>query len=270
MFKNCHVFRLNIAKHFLIPQLLLLPCHNVLLEENPCGRVTLVPVNWSALLWRHNGLDSVSNHQPHNCLVSRLFRSRSKKTSKLRVTGLCVGNSPETGEFPAQRARNAENVSIWWRHNEITAIQSRVYLPVIFMSRNSCHVPVEVTSDADSQVVIFDDFVVLTPVNRVMSDDLGIDLAVFGVFIVMDLIDPDLWHEVESFLVLCVTYGLKIENFVQLWRLHYLSCTISFSTDIKTPIYHKEIMLKATYVCWRNIYDGQTGENPVLIRRLVI
>ena len=25
---------------------------------------------------------------------------RSKKTSKLRVTGLCVGNSPMTGEFP--------------------------------------------------------------------------------------------------------------------------------------------------------------------------
>ena len=38
------------------------------------------------------------------------------KTSKLRVTGLCVGNSPMTGEFPAQMASNAENVSIWWRH----------------------------------------------------------------------------------------------------------------------------------------------------------
>ena len=42
---------------------------------------------------------------------------RSKKTSKLRVTGLCAGNSPESGEFPTQRASNAENVSIWWRHN---------------------------------------------------------------------------------------------------------------------------------------------------------
>ena len=37
--------------------------------------------------------------------------------SKLRVTGLCVGNSPVTGEFPALRASNAENVSIWWRHH---------------------------------------------------------------------------------------------------------------------------------------------------------
>ena len=32
----------------------------------------------------------------------------SKKTSKLRVTGLCEGNSPVTGEFPAQRASNAD------------------------------------------------------------------------------------------------------------------------------------------------------------------
>ena len=69
------------------------------------------------LQWRHNGRDSVSNHQPHDCLLNRLFRRRSKKTSKLRVTGLCAGNSPGIGEFPAQMASNAENVSIWWRHH---------------------------------------------------------------------------------------------------------------------------------------------------------
>ena len=67
--------------------------------------------------WRHNEHDSVSNHQPHDCLLKRLFGRRSKITSKLRVTGLCVGNSPGTGEFPAQMASNAENVSIWWRHH---------------------------------------------------------------------------------------------------------------------------------------------------------
>ena len=44
--------------------------------------------------WRHNGPDSVSNHQPHYCLLNRLFRRRSKETSKLRVTGLCAGSSP--------------------------------------------------------------------------------------------------------------------------------------------------------------------------------
>ena len=47
-----------------------------------------------SLRWRHNDLDGVSNDQPHGCLLNRLFRRRSKKTSKLRVTGLCVGNSP--------------------------------------------------------------------------------------------------------------------------------------------------------------------------------
>ena len=47
---------------------------------------------------------------------NRLFRRRSKKTSKLRVTGLCEGNSPMTSGFPAQRASNAEKISIWWRH----------------------------------------------------------------------------------------------------------------------------------------------------------
>ena len=69
------------------------------------------------LRWRHNERDSVSNHQPHDCLLNRLFRRRWKKTSKLRVTGLCAGNSPGTGEFPAQMASYAENVSIWWRHH---------------------------------------------------------------------------------------------------------------------------------------------------------
>ena len=70
------------------------------------------------LRWRHNGRDSVSNHQPNDCLLNRLFRRGSQKTSKLRVTGLCAGNSPGTGEFPAQMASNAENVSIWWPHHE--------------------------------------------------------------------------------------------------------------------------------------------------------
>ena len=71
----------------------------------------------SSLLWRHNGGECVSNHQPHDCLLNRLFGRWSKKTSKPRVAGLCAGNSPETGEFPAQMASNAENVSIWWRHH---------------------------------------------------------------------------------------------------------------------------------------------------------
>ena len=73
------------------------------------------------LQWRHNGCDAVSNHQPHNYLLNRLFRRRSTK-KKLRFTGLCAGNSPMTGEFPAQRASYAENVSIWWRHHVLAQL----------------------------------------------------------------------------------------------------------------------------------------------------
>ena len=71
-----------------------------------CGTIVFVQaylLYTLALQWRHNEPDCVSNHQPHDCLLNRLFRRGSKKTSKLRVTGLCAGNSPGTGEFPAQR-----------------------------------------------------------------------------------------------------------------------------------------------------------------------
>ena len=70
--------------------------------------------------WRHNESDGVSSHQPHHCLLSRLFWRGSKKTSKLLVTSLCAGNSQMTREFPAQMASNAKNVSIWWRHYVVT------------------------------------------------------------------------------------------------------------------------------------------------------
>ena len=55
------------------------------------------------LQWRHNESDGVSNHRCLDGLLNRLFRRRSKKTSKLRVTGLCEGNSPVTGEFRAYK-----------------------------------------------------------------------------------------------------------------------------------------------------------------------
>ena len=64
-----------------------------------------------ALLWRHNGrIMGAWNHKAHDCLLNRSFRRRSKKTSKLRVTGLCEGNSPVTGEFPTQKASNAKKI----------------------------------------------------------------------------------------------------------------------------------------------------------------
>ena len=65
----------------------------------------LMTVSWSSvnlLRWRDNGRDGVSNHQPHNCLLNRLFRRRSKETSKLRLAN--------------------GNVSIWWRYHGVLSI----------------------------------------------------------------------------------------------------------------------------------------------------
>ena len=77
-------------------------------------RANMIPV---VLHQKHASRAGTSNYIPRACLLNRLFGRRSKKTSKTRVTGLCAGNSPVTGEFPAQMASNAENVSIWWRHH---------------------------------------------------------------------------------------------------------------------------------------------------------
>ena len=86
-----------------------------MINSGPCWTMFVIYIS---LQWRHNERDVVPNHRRPDCLLKRLFRRRSKKTSKLRVTGLYGGNSPVTGEFPTQRVSNAENVSIWWRHHD--------------------------------------------------------------------------------------------------------------------------------------------------------
>ena len=77
---------------------------------------------WGPGVWCDRGI--TTHHQSDvimSVMASQLtdvsmlnrFRRRSKKTSKLRVNGICEGNSPVTGEFPFQKASNAKNVSIW-------------------------------------------------------------------------------------------------------------------------------------------------------------
>ena len=95
-----------------------------------CDKVFYVTL-LSALRWSHNGRDSVSNHQPHDCLLNLLFRRRSKKASKLCVTDLCVGNSPGTVEFPAHMASNVENASIWWRHHGLSSTAHPISLEAV-------------------------------------------------------------------------------------------------------------------------------------------
>ena len=119
-------------------------CVFKLLKIYPCRRRALSNIKWysctvqishwgqcqsvDSLQWRHSEHDSVSNHQPHDYLFNFLLRSRTKKTSKLHVTGPCEGNPPVTGEFPAQRASNAENASIWWRHHTMDIILQNAVL----------------------------------------------------------------------------------------------------------------------------------------------
>ena len=85
------------------------PNHAHMRQHDHCLRCWLVAcwcqgVIWTnaglSLRWRHNERDSISNHQPYDCLLNGSFRRRSKKTSKLRVTGLCVGNSPGAVNSP--------------------------------------------------------------------------------------------------------------------------------------------------------------------------
>ena len=80
------------------------------------------------LQWRHKECYGASNHQAHDCLLNRLFNAQIKENIKaLRYWPLC---GEFTGEFPAQMASNAENVSIWWRHHasseNITNIKKRL------------------------------------------------------------------------------------------------------------------------------------------------
>ena len=93
------------------------------------------PVALYPYLLRHNGHNGVSNHQPHHGLLNSLFTHRSKKTSKLRVHGLC--------EFHSQMASNAEIVSIWWHHHATTIlliIRSGHHMGCLFSVQNLTYV----------------------------------------------------------------------------------------------------------------------------------
>ena len=73
----------------------------------------LMKIHYSDVIFKRDGVPDL------DYILNRLFRRRTKKASKLRVTGLCEGNSSVTCEFPAQRASNAKSVYLWWRHHDI-------------------------------------------------------------------------------------------------------------------------------------------------------
>ena len=102
--------------------------------------------NTFSLQWRHNRCDSVSNHHPHDCLLNRLFRHRSKRTSKLLATGLFAGNSQVAGEFPAQMASNAENVSIWWRYHVTSLLLCGAICASLVPAQDECAISFQGTA----------------------------------------------------------------------------------------------------------------------------
>ena len=119
--------------------------------------------SYFSLQWRHNEPDCVSNHQAHDCLLNRLFRRRSKKTSKLRVTGLWAESSPGTGEFSAQKASYAENVSIWWRRH------------VTWFGRDSSYFYFNTLSQSDStRVSLVGDYRQTSNISRTKSQHLNV------------------------------------------------------------------------------------------------
>ena len=64
-------------------------------------------------------MSAMANQKPASRLFTQTFiQTQIKENIKApRHWPLC-GNSPGTGEFSAQMASYAENVSIWWRHHE--------------------------------------------------------------------------------------------------------------------------------------------------------
>ena len=106
------------------------------------GTVLIGPLG-NPLQWRHNGLGSVSNHQPHDCLLNRLFRRWSKKTTKIRVTGLCAGispipvNSPHKGPV-TRKMFPFDDVIMWWNQDAVAIMQENenvVFRSFCFASR---------------------------------------------------------------------------------------------------------------------------------------
>ena len=103
------------------------------------------PEDWLfPLKWRHNGRDSVSNHRPHDCLLKRLFRRRSKKTSKPRVTGLCAGihRGPVNSlhKWPVTRKMFSFDDVIMIRNTPVAAPDAILLLSTSFdMSEQICN-----------------------------------------------------------------------------------------------------------------------------------
>ena len=63
-------------------------------------------------------MTTIASQSPASRLCTQPFiQTQIKENIKAPRHWLLCGEFTGTGEFPAQRASNAENVSIWWRHH---------------------------------------------------------------------------------------------------------------------------------------------------------
>ena len=165
-----------------------------------------------SLHWHHNDHNGVSNHQPGGCLLNRLFRRRSQKTSTLRVTGLCVGNSPGTGEFPAQMASNAENISIWWRHHDNCMDEWMCRSVVNMQGINTKSEHLQAISSNDSTLFQYTNLNCYS-VCRLYLLKTGTYTFHFGTFIPKETLHPLMRHTNLSLILSCMEPGvLSIYN----------------------------------------------------------
>ena len=74
-----------------------------------------------ALQWRHNGCDCVSKSPASRLFIQAEIKENIKAPRQWPLCGEFTG----AGEFPAQMASNAENVSILWRHHGKQALTYR-------------------------------------------------------------------------------------------------------------------------------------------------
>ena len=129
------------------------------------------------LQWRHHELDGVSNHQHHDCLFNCLFRRRSKKTSKLRVTGLCAGNSPGTGKcfhFRTSSCRWWYRRLSWWQHTvpQVTAKLASWQLLVVITGSGRMACSFKYNPNSDAQYVLLTTTDIWMQINLVTSCNL--------------------------------------------------------------------------------------------------
>ena len=86
-----------------------------ILDEAKISRCEAIMITLP-LQWRHER-EGVSNHGRLDCLLNRLSGADERNHQSSASLAFVGGNSPVTGEFPAQRASDAEKVSIWWRYH---------------------------------------------------------------------------------------------------------------------------------------------------------